>query len=114
MMILMLARQWLIWTDRSGTASGLMDQRPGAPHVTNIHVRPAGGHSWLHRHDAGHRPRAVQAETGVQGRATDAAAGAAADLDRGRVGRCVALRGELGGALRDSFLAVEGDGSRDR
>jgi MATE family, multidrug efflux pump len=64
-----------------------------ATDASTIHVRAAGGHCCTRRHDPGGRPAGLPARPDIQGGAISrgAAAGAAANMDRSRVGRRVAL-----------------------
>ena len=82
----------------------------------SVHIRAVGRHSWTYRRDASRRPGGLQARFGSQGGQVfdDAAAFAGAEMDRGRVGRCVSLRDDFRRSLRDQFLAAKGkrDGAR--
>ena len=67
-----------------------------------MHIRVSGGRDRPRQRHARRRSAGLPAGPGIQRGAvfTDAAADDGADMDRGRVGRCIALRGEFQRALR--------------
>src|SRR4051794_1985963 len=73
-------------------------------------IRVVGSHYWAHRNDASGGPASVPADVGGDGGQVFEVEAAidGAEMDRGRGGRCVALRGELRRILRDRFLPAEG------